>query len=178
MRAIETMPAIAAPPPEPRGRLYFDAVLRPNRSLPNAGFIALMAGVGVLGLIAGLFYVMLGAWPVLGFFGLEFVLVWLAFRMSYRQGRLHERVRVWADQMLVARRHPSGHEQHWTVPSAWTRVDIDEPVRHHSQVRLSNRGKTLILGSFLAPEERGAFALALRNAIAAARDDAAEPAPQ
>ena len=147
----------------------FDAVLYPNRSLPVSGFAAVMAVVAISNLFFGVYFYMLGAWPVIGFCGLDIFAVWLAFRLSYRQGRLRERVRVTEDDMWVARVLPSGHETRWRLQPYWTRVSIDRPVRHESQVRVASKGGTLILGSFLSPEERGRFAEALAKALGKAR---------
>lgn len=151
------------------GTALFDAVLYPNRSLPNAGFIAVMAVVIGANFIFGTYFYAIGAWPVIGFCGLDAFAVWLAFRLSYRQGRLRERVRVTRDEMLVARVLPSGHETRWRLHPYWTRVSIDRPIRHESQVRVTSRGGVLILGAFLSPEERGRFADALSGALGRAR---------
>lgn len=148
----------------------FDAILYPNRSLPNVGFVAVMAVVIAANLTLGLGFYLMGAWPVVGFCGLDVFLVWLAFKISYRQGRLHERVRVDANDMWVSRVLPSGHETRWRLQPYWTRVSIERPVRHESQVRVTSKGKTLILGSFLSPRERGEFAEALAEALRRARN--------
>jgi len=147
----------------------FEALLYPNRSLPNAGFLVVMAIVIAVNATLGIAFYLLGAWPVLGFCGLDVFLVWLAFRLSYRQGRLHERIRLTDDQLLVSRVLPSGHEQRWRLAPYWTRVEIDRPVRHESQIRVTSKGRTLILGSFLSPPERGEFADALARALAERR---------
>ncbi len=144
----------------------FDAVLSPNRSLPNQGFIAVMAFLIAVNTTMGTVFFLIGAWPVVGFCGADVVLVWLAFKLSYRQGRLRERVHLTPNQMLVSRVLPSGHETRWRLSPHWTRVMIDRPVRHDSQVRLMSKGRTLILGSFLSPGERGEFAAALASALA------------
>ena len=93
----------------------FDALLYPNRSLPTAGFVAVMAVVIAANLTFGTAFLVLGAWPVLGFCGLDIFLVWLAFKLSYRQGRLRERVRLTADELRVSRVLPSGHESRWRL---------------------------------------------------------------
>jgi uncharacterized membrane protein len=49
-------------------------------------------------------------------------------------------------------------------------VLIDDPVKHSSQLRLVSHGKELIVGAFLAPEERGKLAKRLKEALAAARE--------
>jgi len=150
------------------GRL-FDAVLSPNRSLPNSGFLAVMSIVIASNLFFGTYFYLLGAWPVVGFCGLDILAVWLAFKISYRQGRLRERVRVTPDDMWVARVLPSGHETRWRLQPYWTKVSIDRPVRHESQIRVTSKGGTLILGAFLSPKERGRFADALDRALGRAR---------
>ncbi len=151
------------------GESLFDAVLYPNRSLPNAGFIAVMSIVIGANFFFGMYFYAIGAWPVIGFCGLDIFAVWLAFKLSYRQGRLRERVRVTQSDMWVARVLPSGHETRWRLQPFWTKVAIDRPVGHESQVRVTSKGGTLILGAFLSPDERGRFAEALSNAVHRAR---------
>jgi len=147
----------------------FDAILSPNRSLPNSGFLAVMSIVIGANITFGVYFYALGAWPVIGFCGLDVFLVWLAFKLSYRQGRLRERVLITPRDMWVARVLPSGHEMRWRLQPFWTRVEIDKPIGHESQVRVTSKGNTLILGAFLSPEERGRFADALARALGQAR---------
>ena len=154
---------------EVSGPSLFDAVLAPNRSLQGSGFAVVMGIVITVNLLLGGYFFSIGAWPVLGFCGLDILIVWLAFKLSYRQGRLRERVRVTEEEMLVARVLPSGHETRWRLQPYWTRVAIDRPIGHESQVRVTSRGKTLILGAFLSPEERGRFADALSGALGKTR---------
>jgi len=158
---------LPAPDAVQPGTGVFEAILYPNRSLPNAGFIAVMAIVVGVNLALGLFFTLKGAWPVLAFGGLDIFMVWLAFKLSYRQGRLHERIRVTPDEMLVSRVMPSGHEMRWTLQPTWTGVEIDDPIRHESQLQVHSKGKTLILGAFLSPKERLDFAKQLKRALAA-----------
>ena len=165
MTAIATLPWSATPPPEPQSPAVFDAVLTPNRSLRGPAFLVLAAIFAGLSTVAAVLFVHLGAWPVVGFFGLDLVLFALAFHLSYRQGRMLERVRVCAERLHVVRRYPTGREQHWSLAPFFARVEIDDPVRHDSQVRVMSHGKTLILASFLSPDERGDFARALREAL-------------
>lgn len=170
-RAIETMAPYAKgraldEPPQVKGEDgVFEAILYPNRSLPNRGFVAVMAVVITVNLTLGLYFYSLGAWPVLGFCGLDIFLVWLAFKISYRQGRLHERVRLTDTDLWVSRVLPSGHETRWRLQPFWTQVHIDNPDAHEAQVRLVSKGRTLIIGAFLSPKERGAFGERLRRAL-------------
>ena len=105
---------------------------------------------------------------MIGFCGLDVFLVWLAFRLSYRQGRLHERVRIADGDMLVSRVLPSGHESRWRIEPFWARIVIDNPGAHEARVRVMSKGRSLVLGSFLSPDERVSFGEALREALARA----------
>ena len=147
----------------------FDAVLRPNRSLPNSGFIAVMAAVCIVNFFAGLVFFLQGAWPVIGFCGLDILLVWGAFKLSYRQGRLRERVVVTPEALTVQRILPSGHETRWSLQPYWTRLALERAGEHDARVRLVSHGRSLFLGAFLAPEEREEFGRALKTALDAAR---------
>jgi uncharacterized membrane protein len=176
--------AIEDMPPDEKGRMSdleegppsagaaFDAVLYPNRSLPNAGFLAVMAVVIGANFVFGVYFYAIGAWPVIGFCGLDVFLVWLAFRLSYRQGRLRERVRIEHGDMRVSRVLPSGHESRWRIEPFWARVVIDDPERHEARVRVVSKGRSLVLGSFLSPDERMEFGRALRSALARVRGGA------
>ena len=47
-----------------------------------------MAAVSAICFTAGLASLSVGAWPVFGFFGLDVALLYLAFHLNYRAGRL------------------------------------------------------------------------------------------
>jgi uncharacterized membrane protein len=176
----ETWPADPhAPPLEAGEALFFDAEVRPNRSLPNPGFMALMIAIGVLSFTAGIAFMLMGAWPVLGFFGLDVLLVWLAFRFSYREGRRVETIQVTPREIRVARRSPFGHLTAFRIPAAFTRVEIVGRGEPDVQARLAHAGKHLIIGSMLAPKEREALAEALQEAVRTAlRQGARTPAQE
>ncbi|MCG8695333.1 MAG: DUF2244 domain-containing protein [Minwuiales bacterium] len=145
--------------------LLFDAVLQPHRSLSPTGFYVLMAGVTIVSFVAGMAFLLMGAWPVFGFFGLDVLLIYAAFKLSYRAGRLFERVQLSGDELLVWRHFPNGKVRRWSFQPYWVRVEMDRPVEHESQVRLSSHGRSLTIGSFLTPEERADFADALQRAL-------------
>ncbi|MBI1264602.1 MAG: DUF2244 domain-containing protein [Alphaproteobacteria bacterium] len=169
-RLYETWPAEPAPPPlaadEP---VVFNAQVRPNRSLPDTGFLVLMAVLGGVSLVAGIGFALAGAWPVLGFFGLDVLLVWLAFRLSYRDGRRLETIEITRREIRVGRRYPTGHQTWFRLPSAWTRVALAGAGEPDVQAHLTAMGKTLIIGAMLSPKERESLAGAVRDALEAAR---------
>jgi uncharacterized membrane protein len=147
------------------GPVFFDATLHPNRSLGPTGFRILMTVAGVSVLIVGVLFVVAGAWPVFGFSGAEFLLLYLAFRVNYRAGRAYERVRLTERQLEIMRIDPSGRMRRWAFEPTWLQISIDDPPRHDSQLRLTSHGRSLVIGKFLSPGERLEVADALRTAV-------------
>ena len=164
---------MAAPQDE---EVLFDAVLMPHRSLGPVGFKIVMGVVIGFSLIGGIIFASMGAWPVFGYFGLDALLIYGAFRLSYRSGRMHEVVRLTRQELLVERVDPSGSRQSWRFQPYWLRVELESPMRHESPLELWSHGRRLVIGSFLTPDERQEVAIALRNALARVRTAPSAPA--
>ncbi|MGF1561388.1 MAG: DUF2244 domain-containing protein [Geminicoccaceae bacterium] len=145
-------------------------VLYPNRSLSSNGFFLLMAVIVVVSAAVGGFFLAIGAWPVTGFFGLDVLLIYWAFKQNYRQGRLTEYLKLDQDCFLVRRVQPNGKVEEWTFEPYWARVLIDEPLAHDSRLRIVSHGREVQVGAFLAPEERLDLANELRATLARLRD--------
>ncbi len=156
-------------PREPTEALFFDARLRPHRSLSRRGFLLLMIAVATAACLAGLACLLIGAWPVAVFLGLEVALVYRAFKINYRHGRLYETLRLTRGELTVARVSHRGARKTWRFQPAWLQVLIDDPPNHDSQLVLRSHGKSLSIGRFLTPEERAELAAALRRALEKAR---------
>ncbi|UCH76148.1 MAG: DUF2244 domain-containing protein [Rhodospirillales bacterium] len=148
------------------GRVFFDAVLHPHRSLTPHGFKLIIAATAVGLFAVGLLFMLLGAWPVLGFCGLELLLLYIAFRVSFRDGRAAERIRLSDAGLEVSRLAPDGAVVGtWRLPPNWLRVSIEQPPQHDSPLILSSHGRHFVVGRFLTAEERGELAAALRAAL-------------
>ncbi len=150
-------------------RVFFDAVLHPHRSLGRTGFLVLMGAVAFVSTAVSLVFFLLGAWPIVGFLGLDVLLLWWAFRANYRSARLYERVRLTGEELTVERVAWKQPDRRWSFQPYWLRVSMDDPPGHESQVTLSSHGRTVTVGSFLSPDERLEFANALRTALRAWR---------
>lgn len=159
-------------PPAPKPPLYFDAVLRPHRSLSPAGFLVLMAFISAICCTAGVVFMLMGAWPVCGFLGLEVLLIYIAFRQSYLGALLNEEVRLSDRELMVRRRMPDGEARVWRFHPFWVRVGMDEASHGSGNLTLSSHGRRLRIGAFLAPAERRALAQALGAALERQRLDA------
>lgn len=143
----------------------FDAVLHPHRSLSPQGFRWLMAVVIALNLGVGGWFLAHGAWPVFGFMGLDVLILWLCFRRSYADGRVHETVQLGRNELVVRKVDRLGRAREWRLEPSWLQVVMDDPPQHESALTLRSHGRELVIGTFLAPEERLDFARALRHAL-------------
>lgn len=149
--------------------VWFDAVLHPHRSLNPVGFLILMIALSAVSFATGIAFVIAGAWPVFGFFGLDVFLVYLAFRANYRSGLVYETLRLTSKNFTVRRVLPSGEERSWSFQPYWLRIEMDDPPHYDSQLRLSSHGRSLVIGSFLTPDERLEVARALTAALVQSR---------
>ena len=148
----------------------FSAIITPHRSLSGKGFLAVMALVGGLSFIGGMFFFVLGAWPVVGFLGLDVLLVYWAFRANDRAAAAFEEVTVTPSELRLRRVSHRGEVAEWTLNPLWTRLDREK----HEEFGLLklfvvSRGRRFAVAGFLSPKERESFAAALSAALGEAR---------
>ncbi len=145
-------------------------VLHPHRSLSPKGFLILMTALGTVSFVTGIVFVMIGAWPVMGFFGLDVALIYWAFKRSYRDGRMYEVVDIDPQLLRLTRVHPSGRAEAFEFNSYWARVQLssDRPDGRTS-LRLAAQGRDVLFATFLNDDERRALADELAGALLATR---------
>lgn len=146
----------------------FRAVLRPNRSLGPDGFMIVMAGVGLISFVAGVAFLLIGAWPVLGFFGLDAALVYWAFRRNFRDAERREIIEVTPYEVIVQRITPGKEivEQRFNRPWVRAELEYDNERELVGPLRLCQSGRYTEIASFLGPEDRTGFYQALSRAMA------------
>jgi uncharacterized membrane protein len=160
-----TETAAIAAPPSPR-RVFFERVLLPYRSLPSRGFTVLMLVLGAISVAVSVAFVTIGAWPVCGFFGLDVLLVYVAFRLSYRSARQRETLRLADEEFTVERVGIRGDRRLWRFQPFWLRVVYEEHPDDSNRLSVTSHGKSLAIGTFLPAPVRRDVAVALRDALA------------
>jgi len=130
----------------------FSAVLTPHRSLSRKGFLILMTVLGLISFATGTAFLLAGAWPVFGFCGLDVLLIYFAFRLSYRQVSHHGRI------------------SEWTLNPLWVKLDrVVHAEFGIERLFLVSHGRRLAIAGFLGPQEKESFALALSAALGEAK---------
>jgi uncharacterized membrane protein len=157
----------------PADEPIFSAVLKPHRSLSSTGFMLVMMALVACSFTAGLAFWLMGAWPVVGFFGLDILLVQLAFRLNYRAARAAEEISLTRALLTVRQIAASGRTVETGFNPYWTRLEVDrKPEFGVVRIRLSSHGRRLAIGKFLGPRERETFADAFGAALSLARSGA------
>jgi len=148
----------------------FSALLTPHRSLGGVGFLVLMTVVAGISFVGGIVFYMVGAWPVIGFLGLDVLLVYWAFRVNYLAAAAYEEVTVTACELRVKKVSHRGEVAEWSLNPVWVKLDR---ITHEDygllHLFLVSRGKRLTVASFLGPAEKETFADALSIAISEAK---------
>jgi uncharacterized membrane protein len=119
---------------------------------------------------AGIAFWLIGAWPVVGFFGLDVLLIQQAFRLNYRAARAFEEVTVTRESLTVRKVSASGRVEEFGFNPYWARLEIDRrPDRLISRLRIASHGRRLDIGRFLGPNERESFSSAFSAALGKVR---------
>jgi uncharacterized membrane protein len=148
----------------------FTAELTPHRSLGRTGFLALMLFVSIVSFVAGIVFLRMGAWPVFGFFGLDVLLIYWAFRVNYAHARASEHLVLTPHELRLRRVSHRGHVMEWTFNPHWVRLDQEEHEEFGiERLYLTSHGRSVAVGRFLGPDEKASFAKALRLALQDAR---------
>src|SRR6266481_1025154 len=136
----------------------FSALLTPHRSLNSTGFLVLMA------------FLMMGAWPVLGFFGLDVLAIYWAFRINFRHARATEEIWVTPSELRVRRVSHRGRVVEFVLNPLWVQLDQKTHAEFGiEKLYLVSKGRRVSIASFLGPDEKASFAKALLAALQAAR---------
>jgi uncharacterized membrane protein len=146
----------------------WSATLTPNRSLGRRGFVVLMIVVAALNAGASFFFYVQGAWPIVGFMGLDVALLYWAFSRNYADARIAERVEITEHELVLRRRQMKRPETERRFVRRWVRVELDEDRERElvGSLYLRFKGERTEIGKFLSPAERKTLAGALRKALA------------
>jgi len=159
------------PDNDPSGEpTIFSATITPHRSLGRVGFLVLMLVIGGVSFVAGMVFLIAGAWPVFGFFGLDVLLIYWAFRVNYRAAAAYEQVTVTPSELTVRKVSHRGELAEWTLNPVWTKLDSETHEEYGiEKLFLVSRGRKLAIANFLGPAEKEDFAAALGAALGEAK---------
>ena len=148
----------------------FSARVTPHRSLNRTGFLVLMTFIGAVSFVAGIAFLLMGAWPVLGFFGLDVLVIYWAFRINFRSADATEDIVVTPSELRVRRVSHRGRLVEWSFNPLWVQLEqTGDPEFGIEHLYLVSRGRRVSVGHFLGPDEKASFAKALLAALQTAK---------
>jgi uncharacterized membrane protein len=148
----------------------FSARLTPHRSLNRTGFLVLMTFLSVVSFATGIAFLLMGAWPVFGFLGLDVLVIYWAFRVNFRRASATEEITVTPSELRVRRVSHRGQVAEWVLNPLWVRLDQKVHAEFGiERLYLVSRGRRVSVGSFLGADEKASFAKALLAALQTAK---------
>ena len=145
----------------PLPAVHFATSLSPYRSLSPDGFRFVVGGAIAANLVIGLPMLIMGAWPVFGFMGLDVFLLWWLFKRSYLDARRSETLLLTDRELIVVRVAPDGEREEHRLDAYWLKVEATE-----ERLVVVSRGNRAVIGRYLGPDERLRVADQLKAAIA------------
>lgn len=164
---------MSAPPDDPISRLeapLFEATLHPHRSLTRNGLAWVMGFVGLVGLAVSIPFLLLGAWPIAGFMGLDVALIYFAFRYHNATARAYEQIVLSQIDLLFRSVSWRGIVREVRFNPLWTRLEKEEHPEFGIERLALVQGRSRVeIASMLGREERAAFAADFQRALAESR---------
>jgi uncharacterized membrane protein len=149
--------------------VLFSATLTPHRSLSRRGFLILMGIIAGLWFVTGLYFWSLGAALVMGFVGLDFLAIWIAFKLNYRAARAYEDIEVSRDALVIRKVSAGGRVQEIRFNPRWVRLELQREEDEASPGSPSACAASGCRSALSQPGDRQSFARAFGAALAEAR---------
>jgi len=148
----------------------FAARLEPNPPLGPRGTFAVLAGVAIVGIAVSIPFYLAGAWPVFGFFGLDVLALYVAFRICRRRAAGYEELLLTPVELRYRKVTGYGRTAEWRFNPAWVRVQ-SEAIGEFGLRRLAlvEGRRSLAVATCLGAREKADFASALTSALGEAR---------
>ena len=146
----------------------FQLEISPHQSLSPRGFACLIGTVAAVNFTGGIVLWWLGAWPVIGFMGIDVALIWLGFRLSFRKGLKKERITITEHELLIERLASENVIETLNFARGFVQVFLEHDEGRNIVGRLwvRSKGRGHQIGAFLGAEERAALAQILKSNLA------------
>ena len=146
--------------------MLFEAVCTAHQSLGDKGMRAVAVFVIAASAAVATLVSVLGAWPIIGFTGLEALLV-LGLLSWHRRGgrRAMEVLAITGDRLVVRRTDTRGRREELALDAYWARVSLEERPGTASRLLLTERRRGVEVGGLLGDAERRELAAMLSEAL-------------
>ncbi|GHA23193.1 membrane protein [Devosia pacifica] len=148
----------------------FAAELTPHRSMNARGLRIVVVLFALLSALPGLVFFSLGAWPIVGFMGLDIVAMAVALWFSFDRGKRKERVTLWSEQLEIVSFDAKGRESRQQFDPLTVKLVLDRDINEKTTaLRLRAPDREAEIGAFLSQEDKTSFSKAFGSALRKAR---------
>ncbi|HVY50208.1 MAG TPA: DUF2244 domain-containing protein [Devosia sp.] len=148
----------------------FAATLTPHRSLSPAGKRVVIGLIAALAILPGIIFYLAGAWPVVGFMGLDVLAIWAAFTISMRGGRAYEVITLWPKTLELKKVDAKGVEEILNFTPQSVRFLIDRDFNERvTALWFKAESRKIPVGAFLSSDEKLSFSKVFGTALRKAR---------
>lgn len=145
----------------------FSAELSPYRSLGRGGHRIFFLIAGALTIAHMAVFLISGAWPVVLFFGVDFLVLFGAFWLNNRAARAREFVSLSRTSISIRKVSPSGRETEHLFNPFWARFLVSRKAKIGiTAMHVKGQGRETDVGTFLPLDDRERFASAFSGALA------------
>jgi len=153
-----------------QARPLFAATLTPHRSLTRRGYRYVVALACVMATVPGLIFFSMGAWPIVGFLGLDLLAIGWALSASFKSGKQFEEVTLWPDELEVKQVAANGKAEITRFNPFFVKLVIDRDFNERiTTLHLRSREQDMVIGAFLNPDDKTSFARVFGAALKKAR---------
>lgn len=142
--------------------ILFSRVLRPHRSSTKRALRIMTYFILCLFGPTALLFLVMGAWPVFGFMGVEIIGLIYALHLNHRYGAAFEAITITDREFRFSKVDHWGKRRHWSFQPQWLQVRYDQPSK---QLIAGTHGKRITIGTFLTEDEREALCEILKSEL-------------
>ena len=160
------MDSLNMPPLESGEKIQFGIVSRRyNSSSPHVRLLV-FGSLGVFTLAIAAAFVLVGAWPVAPFAGLECLALFVAYRWLRRHDEDYELITIEGDDVIVETRN-GGERERVPMSRYWAQVVVEDLAGGKRRVFLRAHGREIEFGRLLSDEAKLSAAKRLRAKLTA-----------
>ena len=151
--------------------ILLEAYLSPSVAIKLSAVRWILSLFGCVCVLVGVTFALIGAQPVLGFMGIEIILLFAVYRFCVRNSRMAEQIILSSHSLLFRRIDRYGNVSITSLEPLWLRVEIGRAKGVFRHIILASKGRTYNVGVFLTPEEKVVLLNTLQRALRALRTE-------
>ena len=145
--------------------ILLEAYLSPGVAIKLSAVRWILSLFGCVCVLVGVTFALIGAQPVLGFMGIEIILLFAVYRFCVRNSRMAEQIILSGHSLLFRRIDRYGNISITNLEPLWLRVEIGRTKGIFRHIILASKGRTYPVGVFLTPEEKVVLLNTLQRAL-------------